>query len=82
MKVEAAPIALPLIRRVPRAKAIACSIGRSGAAVNIAINGRAAVPRWATTAMTPLLKSREARVDPVCIVCPKMTLFGNVDFVF
>ena len=44
-KVGAAPMALPLIRCAPRTKAVVCSAGRPGTAVNGAMNGHAAVAR-------------------------------------
>ena len=77
VKAKAAPMAPPLIRRAPKVQAIVQSAGRPGAAVRIAMNGRAAVAREVTTPMAPLLRHREARADLVGIVCPKMIFIEN-----
>ena len=76
VEVEAAPMVPPLIRRAP-CEAMVCSTGRPGAAIDAAINGRAAVARGATAPMVPLLRSRKARADPVGIVFLEITLVGN-----
>ena len=68
VKAEAAPMAPPLIRYVPRAEAVARSAWRPYAAVDVAIIGRSAVARGAAAPMALLLRSREARVDRVGIV--------------
>ena len=45
VKVEAAPMAQPLIRRKQRAEVVICGAGRPGTTVDVAMNGRTAVAR-------------------------------------
>ena len=77
VKAEAAPMASPLIRRVPRAEAALRSGGKSGDTVVVTVNHRAAVAGGAITLMAPLLGSRETRADPVDIACLSGTLLPS-----
>ena len=80
VKVENASMALPLIRRAPRAEDVARITERPGATVDFATNGRAAVARGATALIAPLLRSRETRADSVGIVYPEKTFVGDATF--
>ena len=78
VKAEAIPMeTLPPIRCAPCAKAVLRSARRHGAAAVVTMDDRAAIVRRATALMASLPRSREARVDPVGIVCPEMTLVEN-----
>ena len=82
VRAEAASMALPLIRRAPLTEAVFHSAGRFGATVLVAMNGLATIARGVITSMILPLKSREARAEPVGIVCPEMTLVGNAAYVW
>ena len=77
VRAEAATMVPPLIRRTPDAKAVLRSTRRPGATTVGTVNSRAAVARGANALMAPLLKRRNARGDPVGIMCPEITLVRN-----
>ena len=77
VKVKPTPMAPPLVRCAPRAKAVVRSAGRPGAAADIAMNSCATVTRGVTTSMVPHIRHREVRLDPVGVVCPDIALVAN-----
>ena len=81
VKDEVTALAPSPIRRAPRAEAVVRRERRPTGAVDITMNGLAAVPRGSTAPMVPLPGHWKARGDLVGIVCLGMALGGNASSV-